>query len=222
VELDGTGSSDPDNSVVSYLWTKISGPNIFNWSNTTIAKPVVQNLVTGVYGFELQVRDPQGLSSKDTVLVSVIGATQVEYNLDVTYNTTFRFLNNYHDCYYYYYCYYSDITSIDAKGSFGTIGQLNFSVYEAADTASSSYAINAAMSFWNDAGSNAHGTSNINFKKLVQNGGGAFTGTFTVNGGSAQGCNQNIFVNLVPLEVTGAIDTTAHTIILNIKGKIFF
>ena len=223
VELDGSGSSDPDNSVISYLWTKIFGPASFNLRNSTIVKTLVENLVAGVYGFELQTRDPQGLISKDTVLVNVIGATPVEYNLDVSYNTTFKFLNNYEDCYYYYWggCNYYDLTTIEATGSFGTIGQLNFTVYETADTASSSYA-NAAMSFWNDKGNRAYGTSNINFKKLIQNGGGAFTGTFTVNGGSAQGCNQDVFVKLAPLEVTGAMDTTAHTVILNIKGKIYF
>jgi len=221
VELDGSGSSDPDGSIIYYSWRKISGPTSFYLRNSTIVKTLVENLVSGAYGFELQTLDPQGLISKDTVLVNVMGATPVEYNLDVTYNSKFDFLDNYHDCYYYYYCYYYDITRIDAQGSFGTIGQLNFNVYEAADTASSSYA-NAAMSFWNDNGNRAYGSSNINFKKLIQNGGGAFTGTFTVNGGSAQGCNQDVFVKLAPLEVTGAMDTTAHTVILNIKGKIYF
>ena len=222
VELDGSGSSDPDGSVIYYLWRKISGPASSNLKNHTQVKAIVENLVSGIYSFELLVIDPQGFTSKDTVSVNVAGATPNEYNLDVTYNTGFTFQDNYFDCYYYWYCYYYDLTSIDAKGSFGTIGQLNFSVYEAADTASSSYAINASMSFWNDSGNQAHGDSIINFKKLFQQGGGAFTGTFTINGGSAQNCKHDVFVNLPPLVVTGAMDTTARTIILNIKGKIFF
>jgi len=157
-------------------------------------------------------------------LVNVIGATPVEYNLDVSYNTTFKFLNNYEDCYYYYWggCNYYDLTTIEATGSFGTIGQLNFTVYETADTATSSDPINTAMSFWNDNGKHAWGTSNINFKKLIQKGGGPFAGSYTIKSGSAEGCISDIFKNFAPLAITGAIDTTAHIVSLNIKGKIYF
>ena len=221
VELDGSSSSDPDNSILTYNWTKISGPVSFNLRNNTKVKAVAENLVPGVYGFELQAVDPQGLISKDTVLVNVMGAALVEYNLDISYNGGFSFLNNEKDC-YYFPCVYNDVTNIEASGSFGTIGQLNFSVYEVADTAASSDPASSSMSLWNNNGRHANGTGNINFKKLIQKGGGPFIGTMTITGGSAEECTQDIFKNLPPLTVTGTMDTTAHTVIVNIKGKIFF
>jgi hypothetical protein len=51
--LDGSGSYDPDGSIASYYWTKISGPSQYTISNSTIASPGVSNLVAGVYEFRL-------------------------------------------------------------------------------------------------------------------------------------------------------------------------
>jgi len=40
--------------------------------------------------------------------------------------------------------------------------------------------------------------------------------------GSALVCDPNVLKNLTPLTVTGTMNTTANTITLNIKGKVYF
>ena len=72
VNLDGSGSTDPDNNIISYQWTKISGPSSFSMPNSTTAQPVVNDLAAGVYQLELKVTDAGGLYSKDTMQVTVI------------------------------------------------------------------------------------------------------------------------------------------------------
>jgi hypothetical protein len=67
IMLDGRGSTDPNNNIVSYVWTKISGPASFTISNLNIAQTLVTNLVQGTYEFELTVTDAGGLLSKDTL-----------------------------------------------------------------------------------------------------------------------------------------------------------
>lgn len=72
VNLDGSGSADPDNNISTYLWTKISGPLSSNLINATNLQTQVLSLVQGVYYFELKVTDAGGLFSMDTVQVEVI------------------------------------------------------------------------------------------------------------------------------------------------------
>jgi hypothetical protein len=69
--LNGTGSSDPDNNITSYLWTKISGPTSFSIANVSAIQTQVTSLVQGVYQFELKVTDAGGLFSMDTIQVFV-------------------------------------------------------------------------------------------------------------------------------------------------------
>jgi hypothetical protein len=69
--IDGSNSTDPENNIVSYLWTKISGPSSFNLVTPGIQQTQVTNLVQGVYLFELKVTDAGGLFSKDTVQITV-------------------------------------------------------------------------------------------------------------------------------------------------------
>jgi hypothetical protein len=71
INLDGSGSSDPDNNISSYQWTKISGPSSFTIATPTAVQTVVTGLVIGTYKFELQVTDAGNLSSKDTLEVIV-------------------------------------------------------------------------------------------------------------------------------------------------------
>ena len=70
VNLDGSGSTDPDNNITSYKWTKISGPS-FNITNADAIQTQVNNLVQGIYQFELKVTDAGGLLAKDTVSIIV-------------------------------------------------------------------------------------------------------------------------------------------------------
>ncbi len=63
VTLVGSGS-DPDGNVVSYQWTKISGPSQYNIVSPAQAQTVINNLVQGVYQFQLTVTDNQGATGK--------------------------------------------------------------------------------------------------------------------------------------------------------------
>ncbi|HEX2847695.1 MAG TPA: PKD domain-containing protein [Chitinophagaceae bacterium] len=73
VTLNGSGT-DPDDAVLTYQWTKISGPTQFNILTPDQAVTAVENLVTGKYEFELAVTDSQNVTTKDTVTVTVIGS----------------------------------------------------------------------------------------------------------------------------------------------------
>jgi len=72
--LNASLSTDPDNNIKSYLWTKISGP-ICNIANANTAQTQVTNLTAGIYLFELKVTDASDLFDKDTMQVNVTNAT---------------------------------------------------------------------------------------------------------------------------------------------------
>jgi len=76
VTLDGSCSSDPDNNISTYSWTKISGPSSFNITNANVPQTSVINLVQGVYQFELKVTDADALIDIDTMMVTVIAVNQ--------------------------------------------------------------------------------------------------------------------------------------------------
>ena len=75
VLLDVSASSDPDNSITSYAWTKISGPLTLGIANANVVQAQVTNLLQGIYQFELKVTDAGGLFSKDTMQVIVNAAS---------------------------------------------------------------------------------------------------------------------------------------------------
>jgi len=72
--LNGTASADPDGTITTYAWTKISGPATYTISNTSAASTGLTNLVQGVYSFGLQVTDNNGATAADTVIVTVNAA----------------------------------------------------------------------------------------------------------------------------------------------------
>ncbi|MEJ7626695.1 MAG: PKD domain-containing protein [Ferruginibacter sp.] len=69
--LNGSLSNDPDGSIVTYRWKKISGPVSYSISDTTIANPTVSNLSAGIYSFQLTVTDNLNAIGRDTVLANV-------------------------------------------------------------------------------------------------------------------------------------------------------
>lgn len=71
VILDGSKSKDPDGTITRYNWINISGPSSFVIITPSSEKTKVKNLLPGIYSFELAVTDNKGLSSKDTVRVTV-------------------------------------------------------------------------------------------------------------------------------------------------------
>lgn len=70
VQLTGSGS-DVDGTVVSYQWTKISGPSNYQISSPTTATTNINKLAEGTYAFQLKVWDNAGAYGLDTVLVIV-------------------------------------------------------------------------------------------------------------------------------------------------------
>ena len=71
ITLDGSSSADPDNNISGYDWTKISGPASFSIVNAQAVQTQVNNLVQGVYLFELKVTDSTNFFARDTVQIIV-------------------------------------------------------------------------------------------------------------------------------------------------------
>jgi K319L-like, PKD domain/Bacterial Ig domain/Calcineurin-like phosphoesterase len=78
VALDGSGSSDSDGTITSYLWTQTEGPSVvLNSTNTAEASfdaPIVSN--DTLLKFNLTVTDNGGATNSDTVVVTIKDANQ--------------------------------------------------------------------------------------------------------------------------------------------------
>src|SRR5690606_2920246 len=72
ITLNGKGE-DADGSIISYIWTKSSGPNA-TLTNANTANLKLTNLVAGSYVFKLTVTDNKGAKASDEVKVTVIAA----------------------------------------------------------------------------------------------------------------------------------------------------
>lgn len=73
IALIGT-ATDPDGTIASYAWTKISG-GAATIKTVGAAQTVVEGMVQGLYSFRLTVKDNGGLSASDDVNVTVNPAT---------------------------------------------------------------------------------------------------------------------------------------------------
>src|SRR5207247_2444823 len=74
IGLNGTGSSAPDNSSLTYSWTQINGPSVelidANTTTPSFAAPLVD--VNGeILTFKLTVTDHDGLTDTDTVIITI-------------------------------------------------------------------------------------------------------------------------------------------------------
>lgn len=67
------GGTDYDGTIVSYSWTKISGPAAGTLTNATTATLTLSGLVQGIYKFELKVTDNKGATGKDTMTLNYGG-----------------------------------------------------------------------------------------------------------------------------------------------------
>lgn len=63
-------ASDPDGTIVSYLWTQISG-NTVTIDDPTIPNAVPNDLPVGTYVFQVTVTDNDGATASDTVQITV-------------------------------------------------------------------------------------------------------------------------------------------------------
>ncbi len=68
--LNGSGS-DPDGSIASYAWGKVSGPSAGTLTNATTPTLTLTGLAQGVYVFSLTVTDDKGFTNTDEVTVTV-------------------------------------------------------------------------------------------------------------------------------------------------------
>jgi hypothetical protein len=86
VAITGTGS-DPDGSISSYTWTKVSGSTA-TLTNATTATLSVTGLVAGTYVFRLTVKDNAGATASDDVTVTVSANKVPTVSVGATLNIT--------------------------------------------------------------------------------------------------------------------------------------
>jgi Ca2+-binding RTX toxin-like protein len=79
VELDGSGSYDPDGDDLSFSWKHLSGPTVImkapGSSNPTFIAPVPTGSSSLVLEFQLVVTDSKSSGQQDTVVVTVEGSS---------------------------------------------------------------------------------------------------------------------------------------------------
>jgi hypothetical protein len=101
VNMDGSRSTDPDNNITSYRWTKIAGPSSSAITNVNAMQTQITNLAEGSYQIELKVTDAGGLLDWDTVKVIVDYSHTVKifsnltWSPDPDYDCTVRISNIY-------------------------------------------------------------------------------------------------------------------------------
>ncbi len=82
--LDGSLSNDPDGTITSYQWTRISGPTQYNITGDNSAVANISNLVDGIYQFELTVTDNSGSVGTSTVTVFVGSRILFDFGASLT------------------------------------------------------------------------------------------------------------------------------------------
>ncbi|MBI2731146.1 MAG: DM13 domain-containing protein [Sphingobacteriales bacterium] len=70
VILNGTGT-DEDGTIISYNWAYVSGPAQYNIVSASTAQTEINNLVKGIYQFQLKVTDDKGAMATDLVTLKV-------------------------------------------------------------------------------------------------------------------------------------------------------
>lgn len=74
VTLDGSGSQDPQESQLTFVWGMDSGPNYAQITNGSTVNPIISGLVAGTYIFKLYLWNALGQQSTSTVSVTVKNA----------------------------------------------------------------------------------------------------------------------------------------------------
>ncbi len=74
IDLDGTASHDPDGSISTFRWYKLSGidylPNKIE--DPSSAKTYILNLNPGIHQFALTATDNKGATARDVITITVI------------------------------------------------------------------------------------------------------------------------------------------------------
>ena len=84
--LSAASSTDPDGDALSYSWDVIAEPagSMVSLTDAATVAPSFESMVPGDYEFRVTVRDPAGLSSSDSVLITLVNEAPV---IAVTFNT---------------------------------------------------------------------------------------------------------------------------------------
>lgn len=90
LKLDATKSMDIDGNIVSYKWSK-NGVKLSSWKVYTIKK-----LSVGVHTFVLEVRDNDGVTTQDKVIVTV--TEHKKFNVNFSYEKLGNTCNNDKNC----------------------------------------------------------------------------------------------------------------------------
>lgn len=69
--LDGTASSDDDGNITNYQWTQTSGPSVAQIVDPASAVTVVNNLIEGIYTFQLTVTDDSSATASTSITLTV-------------------------------------------------------------------------------------------------------------------------------------------------------
>lgn len=87
-KLDGTKSSDPDGSIVTWVWRYISGPSKPTITDSNKAISTVSNIVKGQYEFELRVVDNLNAVTVDRIIVTVNESTTPPVGTPISFSFT--------------------------------------------------------------------------------------------------------------------------------------
>jgi len=93
VQVDGSASTDPDGTIKSYSWAKISGPAA-TIATPNAVKSTITGLVAGTYTFELTVTDDQNATAKARVKVTVNDINNQQPVADAGSNVTITLPTN--------------------------------------------------------------------------------------------------------------------------------
>ncbi|MBO9684668.1 MAG: hypothetical protein J7502_18710, partial [Flavisolibacter sp.] len=142
VQLNGT-ASDPDGSIASYSWSKVSGPSQFSFSSTSTASPLVSGLAQGTYTFRLTVTDNQGATAIDDVNVIVnaaptAGTRYVKVNI-------YGGSNPYSDAQWNNWNVYSSLSFGNLKYSDGSSSNISVSLSQQNSISDNGTSLNATM-----------------------------------------------------------------------------
>ena len=88
VTLDGSGSTDPDNNIVSYQWEQTDGPTVTLTNANSVTAQFTSPITGSTLTFKLTVIDATGLQSTDTCIISVSPTTKVGPFIASYYNGT--------------------------------------------------------------------------------------------------------------------------------------
>lgn len=208
--------------IKTYLWEHVYGPAAYKLENPDSLITKLNGLGEGTYYFKLTVTDSIGLKGTATIFVTVNAMAAFEYDLNLDINASYNHHDDVEIC--PWDCYFVDETTIASFVPLSRNKDLQINIYEATDSSEQAY--NPYYGFTTFRLSDnlyASGTSSYNLKKIIQQGGGPFNGTIQLYSSSALGTpREAAYKALPPLTVTGRLDTTTHTVNMQIKGKIIF